>query len=130
MAAGVPLSDSALFAVLWLRNYFDLCDRSPNSDKTFVNVSEKSEVYSLYASKIETLATGAKTLQKNKFLSLWSVLFPLCVRRPHCDIPGKCGTCFEIDRIRRESEPRVVQEMCKQAHILHRGGMFMRERLR
>jgi hypothetical protein len=130
VAAGVPLSDSAQFAVLWMKNYFDLCDRSPSTDKTYVNVSEKSDVYNLYVGEFKQLNTGEPLLQKNKFLSLWAVLFPLCVKRPHCDIPGKCATCYEIDRIRRESEPKIIHEMCKQAHALHRGGLFMQERIR
>lgn len=129
-AAGITASDSAHFAVIWLRNYFDLCDRSPDSDKTYVNVSEKADVYRLYVAEIKQLNTGEVFLQKNKFIALWSVLFPLCVRRPHCDIPGKCATCYEIDKIRRESEPRVIQQMCKEAHALHRGGLFMKERMR
>ena len=130
VAAGVPLSVSSQFAVIWMREFFDLCDRSPNSSKTYVNESEKSAVYRQYHAELSKMKTGEPILQKTKFIELWAVLFPLCVRRPHCDIPGKCVTCFEIDRIRRESEPRIVHEMCKQAHALHRGGMFMQERLR
>ena len=43
---------------------------------------------------------------------------------------GKCATCYEIDKIRRCNEGRMIQEMCKKAHAIHRGGMFMKERMR
>ena len=133
--AGVPRNDSAMFAVIWLRDYFDLCDKSPNSDKTFVNVSEKSDVYKMYVEEMTSINGNvsmqeAQVLGQGSFLRLWNVLFPRCVRRPNCDIPGKCPTCYEIDKIRREKDSKVVKKMCKQAHALHRGGMFMKERMR
>lgn len=133
--AGVPKNDTSMYVVIWLKEYFDLCDKSPNSDKTFVNVSEKSDVYDMYVAEMtaihaRSIMKEGDILEKGKFLRLWSVLFPNCVRRPNCDIPGKCPTCYEIDRIRREADSKMVKKMCKEAHALHRGGMFMKERMR
>ena len=133
--AGVPNNDSSLFAVVWLKDYFDLCDKSPDSDKTFVNVAEKSDVYNMYVGELSSMnghldCVEANILAKGHFLRLWNVLFPRCIRRPNCDIPGKCGTCYEIDKIRRETDSKKVKQLCKQAHALHRGGMFMKERKR
>jgi hypothetical protein len=57
-----------------------------------------------------------------------NTLFPTCIKRPWVDIPGKCDTCYEIDRLRKSSEDSAVQLKCKEAHIMHRNGMFMLER--
>jgi hypothetical protein len=43
-------------------------------------------------------------------------------------VPGKCKICGEIDRIRKTKHHLVYQTACKEAHQLHRGGMFMLER--
>ena len=128
-AAGVSIEDSHIFAVVWLKTYFNLCDQSPNSSKTFVN-AEKCDVYKTYRSDIDKMGPEAIPLSQNTFCQIWTVMFPLCVRRPSRDIPGKCSICSEIDRYRRESSSRAIHQICKEAHALHRGGMFMRERMR
>jgi len=126
-AAGTARNDDTMVCSIWLKQYFEMCDQSPSKRCTFVNVSEKSEVYKLY--ELEMKKLNSSYLCKNSFLETWATLYPHCVRRPRCDILGKCATCYDIDRIRRCNEGRVIQEMCKQAHAIHRGGMFMRERL-
>ena len=83
---GTPLCDDKMTCSIWLRQYFDMCDQSPNSRHTYVNVSEKSEVYETYAADMHNLKTTV--LSKNVFLDLWSKLWPHCVKRPRCDIPG------------------------------------------
>ena len=69
-----------------------------------------------------------KTIKLNRFYELWSSLFPLCVNRPWCDIPGKCKVCCKIDTLRRTTDSDLVLLACKRAHLLHRGGMFNQER--
>lgn len=64
----------------------------------------------------------------NRFYEIWNSLFPLCVNRPWCDIPGKCDVCCHIDRLRRTTNSDSVLLACKKAHLLHRGGMFNQER--
>ena len=41
---------------------------------------------------------------ESKFYEMWANLFPKCKRSPWCDIPGKCDTCYEIDKLRRTEE--------------------------
>lgn len=65
----------------------------------------------------------------SKFVNIWRSIFPTVACRPYVDIPGKCFTCYEIDRQRRSTSNSVVQKLLAEAHILHRGGMFMLERL-
>ena len=65
-----------------------------------------------------------------RFTQLWNILFPRSRLRSWIDIPGKCDTCLEIDRLRRESKDRNIQLALKKAHHLHRGGLFMLERKR
>jgi len=69
-----------------------------------------------------------KFVQLSRFYELWGCLFPLCVNRPWCDIPGKCAVCLEIDRLRRSTKSEPVLLALKEAHLLHRGGMFNQER--
>ena len=54
----------------------------------------------------------------------------LCCVHLYAGVTGKCATCYEIDKIRKSNGERIIQEMCKQAHAIHRGGMFMPERMR
>jgi hypothetical protein len=41
----------------------------------------------------------------------------------------KCDICGEIDRQRRCCEDEKTLEQLKKAHYMHRGGLFMLERL-
>ena len=57
------------------------------------------------------------------------VLFsPYYCIRPWLNVPGKCDTCYEIDKVPRGTQDSKVLNACKQAHILHKAGMFARER--
>lgn len=71
---------------------------------------------------------GRPTVSSQRFLELWLVLFPRHRKRPFCNIPGKCSVCYEIDRQRRQENTTHVHRMLKDAHLLHRAGMFHLER--
>ena len=86
-AAGTARNDETMICTVWLKQYFEMCDQSPTKRCTFVNVSEKSEVYKLYEAEMKKLNTSY--LCKNTFLETWATLFPHCVKRPRCDILGK-----------------------------------------
>ena len=125
--------DSHIHCVKWLVDYFDICDKSPTSRCTMVNMSEKEEVYKLYYNQTLPLTKTDDSIELVSvptFNSLWAKLFPHCIKRRHGDILGKCSTCYDIDNIRKSNEGNVIQEMCKKAHAIHRGGLFMKERMR
>lgn len=126
-ASLTPLAERQQFASLWLEDHFDKYgDHSPNSDEIHLHIMQRSELYGQYCD--DQLKTNSDVVDYPRFLQLWSVLFPKCRSRPWCDIPGKCNVCYEIDRLRRSEEDRVVQEMLQKAHQMHRGGLFMLER--
>ena len=122
-----PLADAQQMCSVWLEKYFDTYgDKSPNSNIIHVHVLQKSDVYDMYRRQMEN--THEEIVADTVFNSLWNTLFPNCQNRTWCDIPGKCNTCYEIDRLRRTSEDSIVQEKLQEAHLIHRGGMIMPER--
>ena len=120
-------SDSQQHCVIFLEKYFSLYgDAAPNQDEIKLAVTRKNEIYKAYVEDSKSLERACVDVPT--FYKIWKALFPRCVSRPWCDIPGKCNTCYEIDRMRRESVNPAVQEKLQEAHALHRGGMFMLER--
>lgn len=113
-----------------MSEYFDMCDVSPNSEFTRVNAMVKKEIYSQYCKEQSSLDPDTAIVTESMFNQLWSVVYPYCVQRVHCNIPGKCEICGTIDKLRRSSSARVTLLYLKKAHYLHRGGMFMMERKR
>jgi hypothetical protein len=125
----MPLADLQQFASIWLENYFTTYgDQSPNSDETKLLVMQKKDVYDKYKHDMEASNPPRQLVSNSRFNELWRVLFPTCRSRPWCDVPGKCSTCFEIDKQRHSEHDTVIQEHLKMAHTLHRGGLFMLER--
>ncbi len=100
-------------------------DSAPDRDITKVSVAEKQAVYQIYK---QELGDKTRIVDLPRFYEIWNVLFPRIVQRLAVDICGKCWLCYEIDKLRQSSEDSIVQEYAKQAHHLHRGGMFMLER--
>lgn len=121
-----PCSSAMQHCINWLEQYFqDNGDHIPNSDETRVNVLVR-DLYQSYQRSCEYKKlrfVGYPTFSNN-----WKYFFPNCTRRPYVDIPGKCSTCFEIDRLRKTVESEEVQKLLAEAHYLHRGGLFMLER--
>lgn len=94
-SAGTSVSDDQIFCSIWLKEYFELCDQSPTSRCTFVNVSEKSEVYKLYKNNMQS--SGRDVLAQNTFLDMWAKLYPFSVKRPRCEILGENTLRFTLD---------------------------------
>jgi hypothetical protein len=113
-----------------MSDYFDMCDVSPNSDFVKVHALLKREIYNQYCQEQQALDPDTSVVSESIFNQLWLVVYPYCVRRVHCNIPGKCEICGTIDKLRRSSNTRVTLLYLKKAHFLHRGGMFMMERKR
>ena len=129
-ASITPLAETQRVAVWWLSRYFELYgDDSPNSDQVLIQVLLKKSVYDLYVKGMQ-MQGNRPVVELNRFYKIWTVLFPKHRKRPYCDIPGKCDTCYRIDRLRRQENDTHTARMLKDAHLMHRGGMFMLERQR
>lgn len=108
-----------------MENYFEVQgDDAPDSEEVHIQLMNKCEMFDMY----ERDMGGRPKVGETRFGELWNVLFPKHRRRPYCDIPGKCFICGEIDKMRREEKDMHTLRMLKDAHLLHRGGMFMQER--
>lgn len=129
-AALQPLACTQQFCSAWLGEYFRTYgDQSPNSAETKLSLMNKIEVYEAYKHEFQILNSPAREVVNYcTFNQLWNNIYPFATMRPYVDIPGKCDTCYEIDRLRRTAEDKRVQVACSQAHVLHRGGLFMLER--
>jgi hypothetical protein len=113
--------------VTWLENHFEVYgDKAPNKHEIQLSVTMKKEVFQLY--EREQHNQGLESVQYNIFVNLWASLFPNVKSRPWVDVPGKCSTCYIIDRLRKTSEEKEVQRHIGLAHQMHRGGLFMLER--
>mmetsp|Transcript_23825 Transcript_23825/g.44243 ORF Transcript_23825/g.44243 Transcript_23825/m.44243 type:complete len:636 (+) Transcript_23825:356-2263(+) len=124
-AALMQKGDAHQFCVLWLERYFKhYGDFAPNKDEVKLAISRKKEIYDMYIADM----ADRETINQQQFYAVWNALFPRCVSRPWCDVPGKCDTCYEIDRQRRASSDPEVQDRLREAHMMHRGGLFMLER--
>jgi hypothetical protein len=113
--------------IIWLHNYFiGFGDVAPNKDEVMLAINSKAESYEAY--KKEFKVTDQTVLDYTTFIDIWNGLFPNYIQRPWVSIPGKCDTCYIIDKMRKEAESSIVVKLLNEAHLLHRGGMFMLER--
>ena len=127
-AAQTPANDTDEQAVLWMESYcYRYGDFSPNSDEVKFSVMMKKDVYSKYESDMR--ASNRKPVQYTRFINLWNSLFPKCRSRPWCAVMGKCHVCAEIDRLRRVATSDIELQKLQECHMMHRGGMFMLERM-
>jgi hypothetical protein len=129
-SALTPTSEVSQWTTVWMQDYFDMCDVSPDSEFVKVNASTKKDVYDKYVSEMTGIDTELKPMNYPRFLELWATVYPYCVKRTHCQIPGKCAICGYIDKQRRTACDRMTLLFLKKAHMMHRGGMFMQERKR
>ena len=126
-SALTPLSTKQQDAVAWLDDYGkSFGDQSPNSTEVAINVPTKKEVYDDYVMDMKSF--GEPYVCLSIFENLWRTIFQHFQLRQWVGIPGKCSTCDDIDTIRKKSLNKSIREAAKQAHLLHRGGLFMAER--
>jgi hypothetical protein len=117
----ISIVDHNQLAVVWLEEYVDhFADVSPNSEFKKLNVTFLSEIYATYKSS-EGIKKSGKFVSYNTFLELWSIIFPYATKRPWCNIPGKCETCYQIDKARRNTTDYKIQKMLQELHTIHRG---------
>ncbi len=121
--------DRNALAIVWLEHYVDhFADISPNSEFKKVNVSFLKEVYEMYKSSEVVKKTG-KSVSYKIFLDLWGVIFPYASKRPWCNIPGKCETCYQIDKARRNTTDAKIHVMLQELHTIHRGVIIYTKKL-
>ena len=126
-AAKTPSSSSQMHAVMWLNEHFKhYADHMPNEEKAYVGVYYKADLFNKYKDDMESF--GVDPVKKPLFYSLWRDIFPEKLLRRKCNILGKCHLCSRIQTLRSQSKNRVTDEALRQAHFLHRGGLFMLER--
>ena len=126
-AARTPNSAAQFQATIWLNNYFNnYADHLPNEEKAYVGVYYKLDLYQKYSTEMGEI--GIPILKSSLFYNLWRDLFPDALLRRKCNILGKCHLCSRIQSLRDKSRTRVMDEALRQAHLLHRGGLFMIER--
>ena len=127
LRAMTPLADRQAFCVQWLDTYFKtFADSSPNSLFSKVSLTFKKDLYELYVAQVKSVSP---IVTYARFLQLWTVLFPYCLNRPWCNVPGKCPTCFIIQEARTNlRQDHLTAKMLQQCHAIHRGGLFMLER--
>jgi hypothetical protein len=91
-----------------------------------IQVMLKKQVYDQYQKHMA--AQHREFVGLERFYEIWKVIYPKNRQRPYCDIPSSCDTCYEIDRLRRQENSTYTAQMLKNAHLMHRGRMFMLER--
>jgi hypothetical protein len=121
--------DNQRTAETWLEKYFEVQgDHDPENGDIALQISLNEEAYEIYKNDMTDDQRGIVSLER--FNELWRVMFPHARKRPYCAIPGKCALCAEIDRQRRLAIDVNHRRQLRDAHLLHRCGMFMAERRR
>ena len=127
-AALVRSSNVHIDAMLWMENYFFQFESQPNSKQIHVEYTLKRTIYEEYRDSINPSAPAGK-LSEGQFKELWSSLYDFVKIRKSKRISGKCWTCAYINELRQKQKGEEVMRACKHLMIMHRGGLFMLERL-
>jgi hypothetical protein len=104
---------------------------NPMKYEAEVFVQEKKDAFAAYQTAFLPMKSEGEVELFNlqRFSEVWDVIFPEYRYRKWCDIPGHCATCKHIEEARNSTTDLLVHQMAKEAHLLHRGGLFMPERL-
>ena len=127
-AALVRSSNVHIDAMLWMESYFFQFESQPNSKQIHVDYTFKRTIYEEYRVSINPSAPAGK-LSEGQFKELWSSLYDFVKIRKSKRISGKCWTCAYINELRQKQKGEEVMRACKHLMIMHRGGLFMLERL-
>ena len=123
----LPLSDIDL--ALWLEDCFlTYGDSAPNRNINQVSSTFKKDIWSLYVKEMSNV--NKIPVDESRFNEIWLACFPNYLVRPYANVIGKCDTCYKIDYQRRAATDKATKEALRQAHLMHRGGLFMPERRR
>lgn len=114
----------------WFKEFFEDCaDCAPNRKQQQIELVEKREIWERY--KFEIIDTFAQPtfLDYNSWLNIWNTVFPNVRIRRYKQVTGKCWTCHWINEGRETNKNnRRVLRALKEAHQLHRGGLYGLER--
>jgi hypothetical protein len=127
MVRSALVPQSQQYCSVWLDEYFSTYgDKKPNGLQTEISVNTKKEIY-------EKFVTDAKKnlmsfCSYSTFINLWNAQYPNVKARPWVDVPGKCNTCYLIDREKNQATDKEVVRQLGIVHQLHRGGLYMLER--
>jgi hypothetical protein len=127
-AALVRSSNTHIDAMLWMENYFFQFESQPNSKQIHIDFTYKKTIYEEYRSAANPSAPANK-LSEGQFKELWCSLYDFVKIRKSKRISGKCWTCAYINELRQKQKGEEVMRACKHLMIMHRGGLFMLERL-
>ena len=122
-----PMAQAQQICVAWLSDYFlAQGDNEPDSRETLIQVTKREELLIKY--KTEMKRRQRQMVDDDTFFELWRCLFPHSKTRPYCDLPGNCTTCADIDNGKRHATTLYEGQRYKEAHFMHRAGLFMLER--
>jgi hypothetical protein len=127
----MPLADAQMYAMVWLEKYVSTYGDKEPDDEEGVQLSspQKKMVYKEYANYFTTTCSPPRPIVGYKlFIDLWNGLLPEVQSRGFTEVCGKCDTCYQIHQVRTTAKDSTTQLKAKEAHLLHRGGLFMRER--
>ena len=127
-AALVRSSNAHVDAMLWMESYFFQFESQPNSKQIHLDYSFKRSIYEEYRNAANQSALVNK-LSEGQFKELWSSLYDFVRIRKSKRVSGKCWTCAYINELRQKQKGEEVMRACKHLMIMHRGGLFMLERL-
>ena len=66
---------------------------------------------------------------QGQFKEMWNKLFDTVKIRQVKRVSGKCWACAYINELRQLKKGKESAEACKHLMIMHRGGLFMLERI-
>jgi len=129
-AAIMPRADAQMYAMVWLDRYVSVYgDDAPTSDEVHLASPQKKMVYKEYETYFTKVCSPPREIVSYKlFIDLWNGLLPEVLSRGYTEVCGKCDTCYQIHQVRTTAKDSATQLKAKEAHLLHRGGIFMRER--
>lgn len=114
----------------FMENKFSLFESQPNSKQIHMDVDKKRRIYKEYKEHIQSeYGTEQPVLAESQFRTMWSSCFDHVKIRETKRVSGKCWTCAHINTMRHETSDVHTLEALKQLMIMHRGGLFMLERI-
>ena len=129
-AALVRRSGVYATAFSWMEQYFSLSDAQPTRSEIHLDVDTKRRIWKLYKEATQNkFGCTVGTLSEFQFNTLWLSAFSFVKIRERKRVSGKCWTCAYINKLRHESKDLNVLLALKLLMIMHRGGLFMLERL-
>ena len=129
-AAIMPKSQEALMGYFWMEIYFkQFGENAPNAaGEIHLDPIEKKTVWEEYVRDISDWYPDGKHYSYQKFVDLWTLLFPYVSIREYKAVSGKCNCCGLLSGYRWSYRDPIRRNLLKELHAFHRS-TFMQERL-